>query len=70
MLLHPLLTSLLVIIAGIKAADIPYQEYAEATKIIDFMLGISVVALGYLLYEQNDSHERKHYSYGYGHFCG
>jgi predicted murein hydrolase (TIGR00659 family) len=52
MLLHPLLTSLLVIIAGIKTADIPYQEYAEATKIIDFMLGISVVALGYLLYEQ------------------
>lgn len=52
MLLHPLLTSLLVIIAGIKLVNIPYQEYAEATKIIDFLLGISVVALGYLLYEQ------------------
>lgn len=52
MLLHPLLTSLLVIIAGIKSANIPYEEYAEATKIIDFLLGVSVVALGYLLYEQ------------------
>ena len=52
MLLHPLLTSLLVIIVGIKSAGIPYPEYAEATKIIDFLLGVSVVALGYLLYEQ------------------
>jgi predicted murein hydrolase (TIGR00659 family) len=52
MLLHPLLTSLVVIIVAIKTAEIPYAEYAEATKIIDFMLGISVVALGYLLYEQ------------------
>ena len=52
MLLHPLLTSLLVIIVGIKSVGIPYPEYAEATKIIDFLLGVSVVALGYLLYEQ------------------
>ena len=52
MLLHPLLTSLLVIIVGIKSTGIPYPEYAEATKIIDFLLGVSVVALGYLLYEQ------------------
>jgi predicted murein hydrolase (TIGR00659 family) len=52
MLLHPLLTSLAVIILAIKTIGIPYEEYAEATKIIDFMLGISVVALGYLLYEQ------------------
>jgi len=52
MLLHPLLTSLAVIIIVVKSVDIPYQEYASATQVINFMLGISVVALGYLLYEQ------------------
>jgi len=38
MLLHPLLTSLAVIILAIKTIGIPYEEYAEATKIIDFRL--------------------------------
>jgi predicted murein hydrolase (TIGR00659 family) len=52
MLLHPLLTSLAVIILVIQCVGIPYKEYADATRIIDFMLGISVVALGYLLHDQ------------------
>ena len=51
-LLHPILTSLLVIIAFLKITGIEYEAYREGTGLIDFMLGVSVVALGYLLYEQ------------------
>jgi predicted murein hydrolase (TIGR00659 family) len=52
MLLHPLLTSLVVLIISIKILGIPYEEFSAATSIINFMLGVSVVALGFLLYEQ------------------
>ena len=51
-LLHPILTSTAVIIVFLKAAGIEYETYAAGTDLIDFMLGVSVVALGYLLYEQ------------------
>lgn len=51
-LLHPVLTSLFFIIIVLKIADIDYETYKEGSYIIDFMLGPSVVALGYLLYEQ------------------
>jgi predicted murein hydrolase (TIGR00659 family) len=50
--LHPLLTSLVVLIISIKWLGIPYEEFSAATSIINFMLGVSVVALGFLLYEQ------------------
>ncbi|MDE6622992.1 MAG: LrgB family protein [Alistipes sp.] len=51
-LLHPVLLTFLAIIVFLKTADIDYARYREATSVLDFALGMSVVALGYLLYEQ------------------
>lgn len=51
-LLHPVLLTFVAMIVFLKLAGIEYVRYREATKILDFMLGMSVVALGYLLYEQ------------------
>ena len=51
-LLHPLLTSILLIILFLKLLGIDYGEYRQGTQIVDFLLGVSVVALGFLLYEQ------------------
>lgn len=51
-LLHPLITSGAVIIVFLLATGISYEQYHDATALIDFMLGPSVVALGYALYRQ------------------
>ncbi|MDE6375095.1 MAG: LrgB family protein [Alistipes sp.] len=51
-LLHPVLLTFVAVIVFLQATDIPYSRYREATQILDFALGMSVVALGYLLYEQ------------------
>lgn len=51
-LLHPVLLTFVAVIVFLRAADIGYTRYQEATGILDFALGMSVVALGYLLYEQ------------------
>lgn len=51
-LLQPLLIAIAVIIPFLKVADIDYQTFYEQTRILNFMLGPSVVALGYVLYEQ------------------
>ncbi|MCM1151887.1 MAG: LrgB family protein [Alistipes sp.] len=51
-LLHPVLLTFVAVIVFLLAADIPYARYREATRVLDFALGMSVVALGYLLYEQ------------------
>ncbi len=51
-LFNPLLVSMAVLIALLRALGIEYEEYSSGNKIINFMLGMSVVALGYLLYEQ------------------
>ncbi len=51
-LLHPVLLTFAAMISFLVVADIPYERYREATGILDFMLGMSVVALGYLMYEQ------------------
>lgn len=51
-LLHPLLVSIALIITILRLGGISYEAYAEATTIIDMMLGPSIVALGYLLYKQ------------------
>ena len=51
-LLHPLITSAAVIIVFLLATGISYDQYHSATALIDFMLGPSVVALGYALYRQ------------------
>lgn len=51
-LLQPLLISVAMIIPFLKLADIEYGVFYEQTRILNFMLGPSVVALGYILYEQ------------------
>ncbi len=53
-LLHPTLLTFVAIIALLKWFGIEYEQYREATGILDFALGLSVVALGYLMYEQSD----------------
>ena len=53
-LCHPVLLTFLAMIGFLTAFNIPYEQYREATKILDFCLGMSVVALGYLLYEQEE----------------
>lgn len=51
-LCHPVLITFLAMIGFLTAFNIPYSTYRESTSILDFCLGMSVVALGYLLYEQ------------------
>lgn len=53
-LLHPVLITFLAMIGFLVAFNIPYATYREATSVLDFCLGMSVVALGYLLYEQEE----------------
>ena len=53
-LLHPTLLTAAAIIAFLSLLDIDYATYREATSIIDFALGLAVVALGYLMYEQSE----------------
>lgn len=51
-LIQPLLIAILIIIPFLKFSGIDYQTFYEKTRILNFMLGPSVVALGYVLYEQ------------------
>ena len=51
-LLHPLLTSILVIIAVLKMMGIEYESFQRGSHLIQFLLGPSVVAVGFVLYEQ------------------
>lgn len=51
-LLHPLLVSVLVIIAVLEILSIDYETFRAGTHLVHFMLGPSVVALGYVLFEQ------------------
>lgn len=51
-LLHPLITSIFVIIVVLEALGIEYESFREGSHLIHFMLGPSVVALGYVLFEQ------------------
>jgi len=53
-LLHPTLVTFVALIGFLKACGIEYERYRQATQLLDFLLGMSVVALGYLLYEQLD----------------
>lgn len=58
-ILNPLLVTMLIIIGFLVLFDIPYSLYYKANELINFMLGLSVVALGYLLHE-NMKHIRGH----------
>ncbi len=51
-LLHPLILSIFVIIVVLKAMDIEYEVFQKGSHLIHFLLGPSVVALGYVLHEQ------------------
>lgn len=53
-LLNPFLISIIVIIGVLLLLGIDFTEYYEANSILNFLLGLSVVALGYLM--------EKHYS--------
>lgn len=53
MLFNPLLLSMLILIFLVLEFQVPYGEYAQASSMIDFLLGPSVVSLGYLLYRQS-----------------
>ncbi len=58
-LLHPTLLTAAAVIAFLSLLDIDYATYRESTKIIDFALGLAVVALGYLMYEQSERITRR-----------
>ena len=51
-LLQPLLISMVIIIPFLKVTGIDYQTFYQQTRLLNFMLGPSVVALGFVLYEQ------------------
>lgn len=47
-ILHPTLLAFVALILFLKVCGIDYGHYRQATEILDFLLGMSVVALGYL----------------------
>lgn len=51
-LLNPLLVSIPVLVAVTHVLSISYESFQKGSRIISFMLGPTVVVLGYLLYEQ------------------
>ncbi|CDN30309.1 LrgA-associated membrane protein LrgB [Mucinivorans hirudinis] len=51
-LLHPLITSSALIIVMLNVMGYSYEEFKKATQVINFLLGPSVVALGWALYKQ------------------
>lgn len=53
-LFHPVLLAFGGMIAFLALYGIDYARYREATGVLDFGLGLSVVSLGYLLYEQSE----------------
>ena len=56
--LHPVLISIGVIILILESLNISYTTFKQGSRLIDFMLGPSVVSLGVLLYEHYE-HIRK-----------
>ena len=51
-ILHPLLVSIPVLAVVIRVLGISFESFEKGSRIINFMLGPTVVVLGYLLYEQ------------------
>ncbi len=51
-LLQPLLISMLIIIPFLKITGIDFPTFYQQTRLLNFMLGPSGVALGYVLFEQ------------------
>ena len=53
-ILHPLLVSIPVLALFLRVFDIPFETFEAGSRMINFLLGPTVVALGYLLYEQRE----------------
>jgi predicted murein hydrolase (TIGR00659 family) len=53
-LFHPLVIAMAIIIAFLKISGISFETFEKGSSFVSFMLGPSVVALGYILYEQVD----------------
>ena len=51
-LLHPVLFTIIELIVVLMALHIPYATFQQGSRMIHFMLGPSVVSLGYILYQQ------------------
>jgi len=51
-LLQPILTAVIILIPFLKVTGISYEVFYQQTNLLNFMLGPSVVALGYVMYEQ------------------
>ena len=51
-LLHPLVIAIGIIILFLKITGVSYEKFEHGSQLVSFMLGPSVVALGYVLYEQ------------------
>lgn len=51
-LLHPLLVSIFLLLGITHLLGISYPAFEQGSRIISFLLGPTVVVLGYLLYEQ------------------
>lgn len=49
---HPIAVSMVLVIATLLLLGIDYPTFKQGTAFLDFLLGPTVVALGYLLYEQ------------------
>ncbi len=52
LILHPVLVSIVVIIAVLRTSGVSYADYMRGGSIITFLLGPAVVALGLPLYEE------------------
>ncbi len=50
--LNALILAILIVVALLKLCDVDYQQYKEGSSFITFLLGPSVVALGYMLHKQ------------------
>lgn len=53
-LFQPLFVTIIILIFLLKWADIPYEEYRDGSNLLDFLLGPSVVAVGFLLFEKSE----------------
>lgn len=51
-ILHPLIISIAIIILFLKLTKMDYEKFQQGGQFVSFLLGPSVVALGYILYQQ------------------
>lgn len=53
-LFHPLLVSIAVLIGLLMVFSVPCESYQKGSSLLSFLLGPSVVAVGYLLYKESE----------------